>query len=165
MEIAYQPEMIEIYGNKLRIRVMGIHLHDSKILLVKHKSLTKSGIFWAPPGGGMQAGETAHQALKREFLEETGLNIEVKNLLFVNEYHKEPLFAIELFFEIEIISGVLKIGNDPEMSSDMQIIDSVEYLNCEKIQANPADFHPAIANLATLKDIYKLTGYALNGAF
>ena len=67
-----QNEIVSSFGNKLRIRVCGICIEENKILLVRHHSIGKSGILWAPPGGGMIYGETSEQALIREFVEETG---------------------------------------------------------------------------------------------
>ena len=51
--------------------------------MVHHTALGKDGSLWAPPGGGMEYGESAHAALKREFMEETHLEIEVERFLFV----------------------------------------------------------------------------------
>ena len=66
----------KIYGEKLRIRVCGILIHENKLLLVHHKSLGQIGSLWAPPGGGMEYGEDARGALKREFLEETSFSLD-----------------------------------------------------------------------------------------
>ena len=88
-------EVVDIFGNKLRVRVCGIFIQDDKILLVNHKGLTQTGNFWAPPGGGIHFGEPARESLAREFLEETGLKIKVGKFLFINEYISKPLHTIE----------------------------------------------------------------------
>lgn len=49
--------------------VVGMPVHQNKILMVKHKKL---GI-WLCPGGHMEEGELPHIAAERECLEETGL--------------------------------------------------------------------------------------------
>ena len=54
-----QSAITNTFGNKLRLRVSGIYIKNDEILLVKHKSINKEGILWAPPGGGMEFGETA----------------------------------------------------------------------------------------------------------
>lgn len=94
-------EIVSSFGNKLRIRVCGICIEENKILLVRHHSIGQSGILWAPPGGGMVYGETSEAALVREFVEETGLDIQVEHFLCVNEYLTPPLHAIELFFMVK----------------------------------------------------------------
>lgn len=48
-------------------------LHDSKILLVKHKKLK----IWLAPGGHLETHELPHQAALRELDEETGIKGEI----------------------------------------------------------------------------------------
>lgn len=47
-------------------------LHDHKVLLLYHRKMQK----WLPPGGHMEPNETPPEAVRREVLEETGLEIE-----------------------------------------------------------------------------------------
>ena len=150
----------QTYGNRLRIRVCGILIEKDKVLMVKHQSIGASGVFWAPPGGGMEYGEDAQLTLKREFREETGLDVEVKELLFVNEYLNKPLHGIELFFKVKSRGGTLKKGYDPEMSVKDQIIESVEWLDMDKINAMPSShLHNAFWELGDLNKIYEKKGY------
>lgn len=69
--------------NSIRIRVAGILIQDQKILLVRHEKNGKS--YFLLPGGGIEYGETASEALIREFNEEVGLSIEVGKLVFVQD--------------------------------------------------------------------------------
>lgn len=85
------------FGGKVRVRVGGILIEDNKILLLKHEGVGKMEYLWSPPGGGMEFGENAEENLKREFLEETGLNIRVDEMLFMNEFINYKIHAIELF--------------------------------------------------------------------
>lgn len=131
--------------------------------MVLHTALGKDGSLWAPPGGGMEYGENAHEALKREFMEETHLDIEVERFLFVHEYLDPPLHGIELFFEVKILSGKLKTGTDPEMEADAQIITQVEFKSFEEIQQLPkAHLHYAIQNISSFDSLLKRTGYSIN---
>jgi len=93
--------------------------------------MNESGEFWSPPGGGLQFGETIEDCLKREFLEETHTIISVGKFLEINEFVKPPLHAIELFYEVKILSGEIKIGFDPEM--EMQIIKDVKWLSFDEV--------------------------------
>lgn len=124
-------EIINQYGNQLRIRVCGICVQEGKILLVNHSGMNESGEFWSPPGGGLQFGETIEDCLKREFLEETNTIVSVGNFLKINEFVKPPLHAIELFYEVKIVSGEIEIGFDPEMEE--QIIKDVQWLSFEEV--------------------------------
>ena len=123
--------LINQYGNQLRIRICGICVQDDKILLINHSGLNESNEFWSPPGGGLQFGETIEECLKREFLEETNTIILVGKFLKIREFLKPPLHAIELYYEVKIASGIVKKGFDPEMEE--QIINDIQWFNCEQI--------------------------------
>ena len=69
--------------------------------MARHDSLGETGILWAPPGGGMEFGQSVRDNLKREFREETGLTTEIIRYLFINEFLKPPLHAIEIFLEVK----------------------------------------------------------------
>lgn len=153
-------EITRAFGNKLRVRVSGICYENDKILLVKHRSLGPNGILWAPPGGGIRFGESAEDSLKREFLEETGLEVKIEKFLFVHEFLDPPLHAIELFFEVKILKGSISKGTDPEMSPDQQIIDEVLFFPMEALQNQDLNnFHPIFPLVSDLKDLLTLKGY------
>jgi len=56
--------------------VSALIVDGDKILLIRRGSAPAIGK-WAAPGGAVELGETAEQAVKREVFEETGLEIEV----------------------------------------------------------------------------------------
>ncbi|NIO36452.1 NUDIX domain-containing protein [Candidatus Bathyarchaeota archaeon] len=62
-----------------------IEFPNNKILLVKRGTVVFKG-YWALPGGKIDTGETAEQAIVREVREETGLCI--KSLRKIGEYHE-----------------------------------------------------------------------------
>ena len=153
-------ELIKNFGNKIRVRACGILVQEGKILLVKHHSLGKCGYLWAPPGGGVNFGETVHESLKREFAEETGLSIEPGEFLFINEYLEAPLHAIELFFKVRATGGKLTRGTDPELGQN-QIIKEVKFMDARELKTEPAAALHSILKLANfpaelinLKDYY-----------
>jgi 8-oxo-dGTP diphosphatase len=155
-----EKKIIEKFGNRLRVRVCGILIEEEKILLVKHKSIGKDGVLWAPPGGGLQFSESAEYCLKREFEEETGLEIQVEEYLFTHEFLQPPLHAIELFFRVSRINGVLKRGSDPEMSADEQIITGVSLLSFDEMKnLDPDSLHYVLRILNNLNDLFYLEGY------
>ena len=60
----------------------GICLRGDEILLAYHKELD----YYFLPGGHIEENESARSALMREFIEETGIPISVKNLFIVFEH-------------------------------------------------------------------------------
>lgn len=158
-----QKDIIDIYGNKTRVKVRGLLFRNtSEVLLIKHLTIGKNKFFYAPPGGGIDFGESAEESLIREFYEETGLIVRIKNFLFTHEYLHPPFHEVELFFAIEETGGQLKIGKDPEMESDSQIIEEVKFWNLEDIQKKDATlFHNIFRLGKTSTELLNLKGYIL----
>ena len=84
----------------MRVRVAGFLNVNSTILMVKHFKDEKA--YWLLPGGGVNLGESAETALKRELKEELNLDCSVNDLLFVVESYNnrgdhiiQPTYLIE----------------------------------------------------------------------
>lgn len=63
-------------------------VRDGRLLLVRYEdsSAMELGTWYALPGGRQQPGETLHEALQRECVEEIGAKVQIGRLLFVREY-------------------------------------------------------------------------------
>jgi 8-oxo-dGTP diphosphatase len=150
----------DLYGGRVRVRVCGICIIRDRILLVNHSLYGKETAFWVPPGGGIQFGESAESALRREFIEETGLDIKPGALLFINEHIQPPLHAIEMFFQIDAVNGTPVKGMDPELSLEKQIIADVRFLTFQEIKAFPeTSVHSIFSRIKALEDIFTLGHY------
>ena len=144
------------YGQKLRVRVCGILIKNDSILLVKHHSLGEEGVLWAPPGGGVEFGESVEEALKREFLEEVGIEVAIEKFLFTHEFLEPPLHAIELFFEVRHLNGQIKKGKDPEMNDQQQLIQDVTFLSLAQLKAiKKAKLHHVLIDVEDWKRLLK----------
>lgn len=155
-----REEVLKLYGNRLRLRVCGLYREDQRLLMVRHRGIGPTNVFWCPPGGGAQFGETAPSALIREFMEETGLEVEIGDMLFVNEFMLSPLHAMELFFDVRATGGALRLGIDPEMSVEGQIIEEVRLMSFEEIKSYPpAEVHDLFRYCHSLDDVFQLRGY------
>ncbi|GJM61102.1 NUDIX domain-containing protein [Persicobacter diffluens] len=132
-----EEAIVKTFGGKLRIRVSGLLIENDKCLMVEHHSINEAGNFWGPPGGGLNYAQSIDQALKQEFLEECGIEISVNRFLFFNEFLEPPLHAIELFYEVKKLSSNIRMGFDPELSADNQIIKKLDFLRLQQIQQLP----------------------------
>lgn len=72
------------YPDRPWLGVGGIVFQEDRVLLVKRGQEPGLGI-WSIPGGGVDLGETVERAVKREVEEETGLEVEVQDLVSVFE--------------------------------------------------------------------------------
>jgi ADP-ribose pyrophosphatase YjhB (NUDIX family) len=63
------------YPSRPYLAVSAAIIRDGKVLIVRRARPPALGVFTLP-GGGVEAGETLHEAVVREVAEETGLTIE-----------------------------------------------------------------------------------------
>jgi 8-oxo-dGTP diphosphatase len=148
-------EVAKIYGQKVRVRICGLCWHAGALLLVNHKGLTQSN-FWAPPGGGLEFGESIETCLTKEFYEEAGLQVKVGEFRFACEFIQPPLHAIELFFDVTMIGGEIRVGADPEI----QIINDVRFMTANDIHARPPEeLHGIFSQIDDIAELAELRGF------
>jgi len=96
----------------IRNSVKAIIIEEDYILLTKNED--EEGIFYLFPGGGQEFGESFHDALQRECLEEIGLTVEIGELEFIREYigknHEyansdSSLHQVEFYFKCGLNMG------------------------------------------------------------
>ncbi len=70
-------------GNDVRVRVAGILIRGNRLLLIAHKK--NDDIYWLLPGGGVDYGESLHEALTREFMEELNISVDIKDVALISD--------------------------------------------------------------------------------
>lgn len=82
----------------MKLASRAIIVHEGKILLVQHKGRD----FYSLPGGKIDPDEDIKSALKRELVEELGIESEIGNLLFLHEFqYPGGSLSVEFFFWID----------------------------------------------------------------
>jgi 8-oxo-dGTP diphosphatase len=76
------------------IRVYGILVNDQKQVLVSDEFIRGMQITKFP-GGGLEFGEGTRDCLKREFMEEMSLNVEVGNHIYTTDFFQMSAFNKE----------------------------------------------------------------------
>ena len=71
-------------ASAVRTAARAIIIQDEKLLAVRIH--TDQGEFMVLPGGGQNHGETLHQTVVREVLEELGLKVKVQHMAYIREY-------------------------------------------------------------------------------
>ncbi len=159
-------DFIALYAGRVRVRVGGLLLNSVRhpaadaVLLAGHRGLLPDGaVFWSPPGGGWQFGESLEEAVAREFREETGLAVRVGELVRVHEFRAPAagLQAVELFFRVEALdsAAVPHLGHDPEHAPTAQLLTGLRWFTPAEWRAlPPAELHPVIRACATAAELH-----------
>lgn len=89
----------------IRNSAKALIIKDGKMAVIK---ISDAGEEWyIMPGGGQEAEETLNEAVCREVLEELGISVECKDLLFVVEgIHGESFHRVDLVFSCEYIEEI-----------------------------------------------------------
>lgn len=111
-------EFRDVQGKKVKLpkgkefqwrpAVYGVLIEDGRLLCIKPNWDDK----YCLPGGSMVLGETTTESLEREFMEETGYKIKIKNLrhpyvdnfLFGSDKTDKYFQRISFYYEVERVS-------------------------------------------------------------
>lgn len=87
---------------QIRNAAKALIIKDNKMLAIKIKDDEEE--WYIMPGGGQETEETLPETLKREVLEEMGVLVEVKDLVFVIEgIHGEAFHRVDMVFICEYL--------------------------------------------------------------
>lgn len=94
----------------------GVVFRDAEVLLVRRKASPYAGR-WSLPGGAVELGETVHDAVVREVREETGLDVEPKEVVgvydnIITEGDRVRFHYLLVDFLCRLIGGELDPGSD-----------------------------------------------------
>lgn len=115
-----------------RIRVAGLVEMGNGYAFMHRRNVKKKensdapyGDYYVFPGGGLEEGEVLEEGVKREILEEFGIEVEVKEKLYFRQIREE---LDEYLFLCKYISGNLGTGTGPEFSGDPKYADRGLYI-------------------------------------
>ena len=106
---------------RIKLSVCALVVHEGALLIVKRSPLDDFlPNVWEFPGGGVEKGESLHQALIRELKEEINLDISVANIQLIGvseEFSGKEEIKHEIQFNYEIVlSDNVQISLSPEHS-------------------------------------------------
>lgn len=106
---------------------VGVAVTDgTQILLVKRGRDPGRGL-WAVPGGKVHRGETLKQAARREVMEETGLDTEIGDVVWVGEHLSDTHHIVLIDFEGTPIGGTLAAADDADEARWVELADAADY--------------------------------------
>lgn len=149
---------IEVRADKLIFRpsIYGILIEKNKVLL------SKQWDGYDLPGGGVYIYETLEQALKREFFEETGINVELiapvhcETSFFCPSYskkHKDQYWNCPLIYcLVKKVGG--RISKDNLDEEEQKYTDMPEWIDLDKISR--VKFYNSIDNEKVIKKAFEI---------
>ena len=100
-----------------QVAIGAVVINEGRVLLVRRKNPPSQNL-WAIPGGRVKHGESLVDAVKREIMEETGINVEVGEAVHVfdiiesNKAKDELIHYVIIDYQAKYISGKIKAGGD-----------------------------------------------------
>jgi len=135
---------------KFRVALYGVLIENNHVLLANTR--VPSGIITNFPGGGLELGEAPLEAVAREFQEETGLRVSVKELLFCSQlFQQNPEYPTEqlmhIYYRVERVGGTLLDGNNDDVAGVSWV--SLADIPSKRILAPDIEFiqHPSFRRL------------------
>lgn len=114
-----------------QIKVAGVLVKNDKILLVQQSEASGD---WSLPSGRMEKGETLHQAVIKK-MEETGLNVSIRRLLYVAD--KPDVALTHITFELCQIGGEIRLPSDEPGSPPIHDVKFVAVSDLEAYGFSP----------------------------
>jgi 8-oxo-dGTP diphosphatase len=122
--VSAQAQGIESYT----VRVYGILIDADKRLLLSDEFI-RGDYFTKFPGGGLELGEGTRDCLKREFMEETGLDVTIGDHIYTTDYFQISAFnrkhqIISIYYHVhatepvKVVAKTTPFDFTPEQVSD-----------------------------------------------
>ena len=116
---------------KIRNSAKALIIKDGKMAAIKIRDAGEE--WYIMPGGGQESEETLREAVCREVLEELGIAVECRDLLFVVEgVHGEGFHRVDLVFYCEFIDDI----PDAVPHSDTNQV-GIEWLDISELNLKP----------------------------
>ena len=102
---------------------------NNKILMVQENKADIQGL-WDLPGGKVKVNEDIKQATIRETLEETGYNVDLKNILLIQNYVTNKGVLLIIYFNATL-------SNSKQVEYRKSEISNVKWFTLEEIEKIP----------------------------
>ena len=105
------------YPDRPIIGVGAVIVHDGRVLLVRRDNEPLKGE-WSIPGGVLELGETLRDGVRREALEETGMEVEpgevleVFDSIFTDEQGRTQYHYVLIDYLCCVVGGEVRAGSD-----------------------------------------------------
>lgn len=151
-----------VHWGNYSVGVGALVLKEDKILLVRRAQEPGKG-YWTNPGGYIEQFELIHETIRREVLEESGIEAAVKGIVAVRDQPR-AIHNVYIAFAMDYLSG------DPQ--PDGYEVDAAGFFSLQEMETmNVADFTRWLVDVAIKgnsdglaldeKPVVSLSGYGL----
>ncbi|MEH7349468.1 NUDIX hydrolase [Gottfriedia acidiceleris] len=146
MDVVFKSE------NKVfNLRVAGIWIENGHVLIHRLASDT----IWSLPGGRIKFNEESHLSLKREFIEELGIEVEIDQMMWTVEnfftYKENDIHEVGLYYKIKSENKLTSTMNESFYGKEGNRLifkwESIE--NLEEIELYPEFLRKKIKEVST----------------
>ena len=122
-----------------RLAAYAVIVEDGRILLTWYNGEAGKGTpCWSLPGGGVEYDETVEQAIHREMLEETGLEVALHAPLTVHSWTGTPKLSSRPFKSVRVLYDAEVTGGKLETTEVDGSTDFAEWLALDEVFAQPS---------------------------
>lgn len=147
---------------RIRVGAKAFIVHEGKILLISEQlhdedvAMVGLGneILHDFPGGGVERGETLHEALKREVMEEVGLTVEIDRPVgswdFFRELKDETIHLVCVVFQCHVVgSATIDITKNPAQEDifETRWVSKAELMDSPQLFREPDDVLGSLQNV------------------
>lgn len=106
----------------ITIRVYGILINEARQILVSDEYI-RGSFYTKFPGGGMELGEGTRDCLKREFVEEMGLAVEVLDHIYTTDFFQPSAFnkahqILSIYYQVQALEPIRVALREKEFDFD-----------------------------------------------
>ncbi|GGG13183.1 hypothetical protein GCM10010916_32630 [Paenibacillus abyssi] len=156
------PQCSYVHWGNYSVGVGALVLRDNKVLLVRRAQEPGKG-YWTNPGGYIEQLEMIHETVRREVLEEAGIDADVKSIVAVRDLPRS-IHNVYIAFSMEYVGG--------EPKPDGFEVDDAGFFSLQEMETmNVASFtkwlvHVALQSqdpglIADMEPIVSLEGHGL----
>lgn len=130
--------------NRFNIRVYGVLKNLANEILVTDEKI-RGKDYTKFPGGGLEFGEGTRDCLKREFLEEMNLRVEVGNHLYTTDFFQLSAFnpehqIISIYYWVTPLEALnVRLSTEPFQFDEQQLEAYKKHNECESFRFIPFD--------------------------